>query len=184
MRKFTVCAICFRLKTLAHRTYPAPFPSRKLCLDVKQQIDLRRICLLGGLLTRGMLLITGEDGQQVLQGVAFAQAVQAGHFAPAGELQPVGFPALGHFTAGFSEQLQQLVQISRLVCQGVINGSTKQFPMGGLRLISQPLVVTFSVWLWGSRQWTARSRCRGYRSDAGRLWCCPKSCGTSGHSPN
>ena len=34
-----------------------------------------------------MLLLTGEDCQQVLQGVAVAQTLQTGHFAPAGELQ-------------------------------------------------------------------------------------------------
>ena len=27
VRKFTVCAICFKLKTLAQRAYPAPFPA-------------------------------------------------------------------------------------------------------------------------------------------------------------
>ena len=95
-----------------------------------------------------MLLLTGEDSQQLLQGVAIAQTVQAGHFAPAGELQTGGFAALGYFTAGFPEQLQQLVQVSRLLCKGVVNSSTEQFPMGGLRLISQPLVVTFPVGLW------------------------------------
>ena len=95
-----------------------------------------------------MRLMTGEDGQKVLQGVAVAQTVQAGHFAPAGELQTVGFAALGYFAAGFPEQLQQLVQVSRLLCQGVINSSTEQLPMGGLRLIAQPLVVTFAVGSW------------------------------------
>ena len=70
-----------------------------------------------------MLLLTGENSQQVLQGVAFAQTVQPGHFAPAGKLQTVGFPALGYFVAGFPEQLQQLVQVSRFLCQGVVNGS-------------------------------------------------------------
>ena len=76
-----------------------------------------------------MLLLTGEDSQQVLQGVAIAQAVQAGNFAPAGELQTVGLSTLGHFTAGIPEQLQQLLQVSRLLCQGIVNGSTEQFPM-------------------------------------------------------
>ena len=71
-----------------------------------------------------------------------------GTLCPAGELQAVGFAALGYFTAGFPEQLQQLVQVSRLLCKGVVNSSTEQFPMGGLRLISQPLVVTFPVGLW------------------------------------
>lgn len=83
-----------------------------------------------------MLLLTGEDTQQMLQGVAIAQTLQAGHFAPAGELQTVGFAALGYFTAGFPKQLQQFVQVNRLLCQGVVNGSTEQFPMGGLRLIA------------------------------------------------
>ena len=95
-----------------------------------------------------MLLLTGEESQQVLQGVAIAQAVQAGNFAPAGELQTVGLFTLGHFTAGIPEQLQQLLQVSRLLCQGIVNGSTEQFPMCGLRLIAQPLVVTFTVGLW------------------------------------
>ena len=95
-----------------------------------------------------MLLLTGENGQQVLQGVAIAQAVQAGHFAPAGELQTVGLSAFGHFTARFPEQLQQLVHVSRFLCQGGVNGSAEQFPMGRFRLIAQPLVVAFSVWLW------------------------------------
>lgn len=77
--------------------------------NVNQQIDLRRICLLDRLSTGCMLLLTSEDSQQILQGIAIAQAVQAGHFTPAGELQTVGFSALGDFTAGFPEQLQQLV---------------------------------------------------------------------------
>ena len=66
-------------------------------------------CLLDRLSTGCMLLLTSEDSQQILQGIAIAQAVQAGHFTPAGELQTVGFSALGDFTAGFPEQLQQLV---------------------------------------------------------------------------
>ena len=94
-----------------------------------------------------MLLLTGEDSQQVLQGVAIAQTVQTGHFAPAGEFQAVGFAAPGYFAAGFPEQLQQLVQISRLLCQGFINGNTEQFPMGRFRLVAQPLVVALSVGL-------------------------------------
>lgn len=92
-----------------------------------------------------MHLLTGEDGQQVFQGVAITQTVQAGYFAPAWELQTVGFPALGYFTARFSEQLQQLVQVGRLLFQGVVNGNTQQFPMGGLGLVAQPLVVALSV---------------------------------------
>ena len=95
-----------------------------------------------------MLLLTGKDSQQVLQGVAFAQAVQPGHFAPVEELQTVGFPTPGNFTAGFPEQLQQLVQVSRLLCQGVINGSTEQFSIGGLGLIAQPFVIALSMGLW------------------------------------
>ena len=34
----------------------------------------------------------------------------------------------------------------------------------------------------GPPQWTIRSRYRWYRSSAGRLWCCPKSCGIFGHN--
>ena len=79
------------------------FPGLELCLDVNQQIDIWRFCLLDRLLTGCMLLLTGEDSQQMLQGVAITQTVQAGHFAPAGELQTVGFAALGYFTAGFPE---------------------------------------------------------------------------------
>ena len=104
--------------------------------------------MLDQLPTGCMILLSSEDSQQVLQGVAVAQTVQAGHFTPARELQTVGFSALGHFTAGFPEQLQQLVQVIRLLCQGVVNGSTEQFLMGGLRLIAQPLVITFAVGLW------------------------------------
>ena len=36
----------------------------------------------------------------------------------------------------------------------------------------------------GSQQWTVRSQCRWCRSIDERLLCCPKSCGTSGHSPD
>ena len=138
----------FQIKDLGPPHIPGTFSGLELCLDVKEQIDLRRICLLDRFLVGRMLLLTSKDTQQVLQGVAIAQAVQAGHFTPAGELQTVGFSALGHFTAGFPEQLQQLVQVSRLLCQSVVNSSTEQFPMGGLRLIAQPLVVTFAVGLW------------------------------------
>jgi len=69
----------FQIKGLGPPHIPGTFSGLKLCLDVNQQIDLRRICLLDWLLTGRMCLMTGEDGQQVLQGVAFAQAVQAGY---------------------------------------------------------------------------------------------------------
>lgn len=80
--------------------------------------------------------------------MAFPQAVQSGHFASAGELQTIGFSALRYFTAGFPEQLQQFVQISRFLYQSVINDNTQQFSIRGLRLIAQPLVVAFAVGLW------------------------------------
>ena len=96
----------FQIKDLGPPHIPGTFSVLELCLDVNQQIDLRRICLLDWLLTVRMRLMTGEDGQKVLQGVAVAQTVQAGHFAPAGELQTVGFAALGYFAAGFPENLQ------------------------------------------------------------------------------
>ena len=138
----------FQIKDLGPSRISGTFSGLELCLDINQQIDLPRICLLDRLPTGCMLLLTGEDCQQVLQGVAVAQTLQTGHFAPAGELQTVGFPALGHFTAAFPEQLQQLVQVGRLSCQGVVNGNAEQFPMGRFRLVSQPLVVSFAVGLW------------------------------------
>ena len=122
----------FQVENLGPPHIPGTFSGLELCLDVNQQIDFRRFCLLGGLLTRRMPLLSGENGQQVLQGVSVAQTVQTGHFAPAGELQAVGFATLGYFTAGFPEQLQQLVQVRRLLCQSIVNGSTEQFPMEGL----------------------------------------------------
>lgn len=51
------------------------------------QIDLRRICLPDRFLTGCMLLLTGEDSPQMLQGVAIAQTVQAGHFAQPGSFK-------------------------------------------------------------------------------------------------
>lgn len=138
----------FQIENLGPPRIPGTFSGPELCLDVKEQIDLGRLRLYDDFFAWDVLLMTGKNGQQVLLGVAFAQAVQPGHFSPAGELQAVGFSALGYFAAGFPEQLQQLVQVSGLLCQGVVNGSTERFPMGGLRLVPQPLVVAFSVGLW------------------------------------
>ena len=86
----------FQIKDLGPPYIPGTFSGLELCLDVKEQIDLRRICLLDRLPAGRMLLLTSKDSQQVLQDVAVAQAVQAGYFIPAGELQTVGFPALGY----------------------------------------------------------------------------------------
>lgn len=125
----------FQVKNLGPLHIPGIFSGLELCLDVNHQIDFRRICLLDQLLAGHMLLLTDEASQQIFQGVAFAQAVQASHFASAGELQTVGFPAPGYFAAGFPEQLQQLVQVSRFLCQSVVNVHAQQFPMGGFRLV-------------------------------------------------
>ena len=76
-----------------------------------------------------MLLLTGEDSQQVLQGVAITQTVQTGHFAPAGEFQAVGFAAPGYFAAGFPEQLQQRIQIGGVLRQRIVDDSAQQLPV-------------------------------------------------------
>lgn len=53
----------FQIKDLGPPHIPGTFSGLELCLNVNQQIDLRRICLLDRLLTGCMLLLTGEDSQ-------------------------------------------------------------------------------------------------------------------------
>ena len=59
----------FQVKNLGPPHIPGTFSGLELCLDVNQQINLRRICLLDRLLAGRMLLLTGKDGQQVPVGV-------------------------------------------------------------------------------------------------------------------
>ena len=91
----------FQVKNLGPAYIPCAFSGLEFGLNIHQQIDLRRICLHGRFLTRCMLLLPVRNSQQVLQGVAFTQAVQTGYFIPAGELQRpfrwgAGFPAGGY----------------------------------------------------------------------------------------
>ena len=74
----------FQVKNLGPAHIPSAFSSLEFGLNIHQQIDLRRLCLHGRFLTGCMLLFAGENGQQVLQGVAFTQAVRAASAARPG----------------------------------------------------------------------------------------------------
>ena len=76
----------FQVEHLGPAGISGTFPGLEFCLDVYQQIDLRWGGLHSGFLPRRMLFLTGEDRQQIVQSVAFTQAVQPGHFVPAGQL--------------------------------------------------------------------------------------------------
>ena len=78
----------------------------QFCLDVHQQIDLRRICLQRRFFPRRMLFLTGENRQQVPQTVTFTQALQTRNFIPFQELQAIGLAAPGYLAPGFLKQLQ------------------------------------------------------------------------------
>ena len=120
----------------------------QLCLDVHQQIDLRRSCLQRRFFPRCMLLLTGENRQQVLQTVTFAQAVQTRNIIPFREFQKVRFATPGYLAPRFLKQLQQLIQIGGVLCQRIVNANPQLLPMRSLGLIAQPLVIAFSMRLW------------------------------------
>ena len=85
----------------------------------------------------------GENRLQIVQGVAFPQAVQPGCFVPAGGFEPDRFAAPGHLAAHTGKQLQQPVQIGGLLLQRPVNHHAELLPVGGLGLVPQPLVVAF-----------------------------------------
>ena len=66
MLREIVYGLChlFQIKDLGPSRISGTFSGLELCLDVNQQINLRRICLLDRLLAGRMLLLTGKDGQR------------------------------------------------------------------------------------------------------------------------
>ena len=85
-------------------------------------------------------LLRRQDGPQLLlhlsrvlgavgqaQKAGNADAVSIRHHHPRGVVH-VPQDQVGRLPA-HPGQLQQLLQVSRLLCQGIVNGSTEQFPM-------------------------------------------------------
>ena len=168
---------------MAQRAYPAPFPAWSFGLDVHQQIDLGRSGLWGRLLAGRMLFLAGEDRQQIVQRVTVPQPVKADIFIPSLCADGDGFAAPVNGKAVLFQQAQQFLQTGWFLFQYPVDGLAQLLLVRGLRRIAQPLVVTLATPLGGLHDGVAVLDADGVAQGGGRRGCCPKSCGTCGHTP-
>ena len=91
--------------------------------------------------SRPVLLLTGQDGPQVCFPIALSQPVQAEEFLARPSSEGDGFAPALDLNPGPGQQRQQGVQVRRATLQSGVNGLPELLPLGGLGLLTQPLVV-------------------------------------------
>ena len=87
---------------------------------------------------------TRDNRPERIRGVIFAKGVHADKTLLIRSQQGWHFSAFD-LIPGLTQQFQQLLEALGLLRQGFINGITNPFPMGGLLLIAQPLVVGLAL---------------------------------------
>ena len=71
--------------------------------------------------------------------------IHAGYILPAGCFESDRFPAPGYLAAHFGKQFQQRIKVRWILLQRTVNHYSQQLSVRWLCLISQPLVIAFSV---------------------------------------
>ena len=87
-----------------------------------------------------MLLFSGEDGAQLVLRIA-VDGRKTGKALFAGVAQGQRIPAPPDLAASIAQQLQKRVKAVGLLQKRRVYEAAEQLPVGGLRLVSQPLAV-------------------------------------------
>ena len=112
-------------------------------LQLRLDVDEQRVLFLRGLtalFARRMLLFPGKDSAQLI----FRIAVDGGKTDKAlfaGVTQGQRIPAPPDLASAVAQQLQKRVKAVRLLQKRRVDEAAEQFPVGGLRLASQPPAV-------------------------------------------
>lgn len=87
-----------------------------------------------------MLLFSGEDGAQLVLRIA-VDGRKTGKALFAGVAQGQRIPAPPDITSAVAQQLQKRVKAVGLLQKRRVDEAAEQLPMGGLRVVAQPLAV-------------------------------------------
>ena len=135
----------FQIEVLCPPCVTGTLSLLQLSLNVNQQTATGYgLCVHDPLLFRGMYFRSINDSTKIIRGVAYTQRVHTDEtllpFSQQG-----GNLALFYLIAGLPQQLQQLLKTLRFLFKGIVNGIADTLPVGGLLLITQPLVVGLAL---------------------------------------
>ena len=112
-------------------------------MQLRLDVDEQRILFPRGLrplFARRMLLFPGEDGAQLVLRIAvYGRKTDKALFV--GMAQGQRIPAPSDLAAAVAQQLQKCFEAVGLLQKRHVDEDTEQLPMGGLRVVAQPLAV-------------------------------------------
>ena len=125
-----------------------PLASAELFLNIDHQAYSLFRLRLGRGPGGGMFLFSGQNRTKLGFTVPFAQLLtHAGSIVPARSFEAVRLPTARHLAAHPFQQLQQGIEVSGLLLQGLVDHHPQRLPLGLFGPIPQPLVIALSMWL-------------------------------------